>query len=177
MDAIEAIHTRRSIRAYTSEPVERGLIEDLIWDAAQAPPPFAGQVPWTFNVIQGAERIAAYGERAKQYARDNRPDVPSAAWADREDFKAFWNAPAVVIISGPVEDCCRAGQTLLIAAHARGLGACWVGAPMTWLRTPEAKAELGIPPDLTPISAICVGYAAVTPEDRPRAHPRLIWVG
>ena len=175
MEAIEAIHTRRSIRAYTSEPVERGLIEDLIWDAAQAPPPFAGQVPWTFNVIQGAGRIAAYGERAKQYARDNRPDVPSAAWADREDFKAFWNAPAVVIISGPVEDCCRAGQTLLIAAHARGLGACWVGAPMMWLRTPQAKAELGIPPDLTPISAICLGYPAAEPEPRERAHPRVIW--
>jgi len=175
MEVIEAIHTRRSIRAYTSEPIERDLIEALIWDAVQAPPPFAGQVPWTFNVIQGAERIAAYGEIAKQYAKDNRPDIPSAAWADREDFKAFWNAPVVVIISGPVEDCVRAGQTLLIAAHARGLGACWVGAPMMWLRTPQAKAELAIPPDLTPISAICLGYTAAEPEPRERAHPRIIW--
>ena len=175
MDAIEAIHTRRSIRAYAAEPVARDLIEALIWDAAQAPPPFAGQVPWTFNVIEGAERIAALGERAKQYVRDNRPDVPSAPWADREDFKAFWNAPVVVIISGPVEDCCRAGQTLLIAAHARGLGACWVGAPMMWLRTSGAKAELGIPPDLTPVSAICVGYPAAEPEPRTRVHPPLIW--
>ncbi|HLZ85338.1 MAG TPA: nitroreductase family protein [Caulobacteraceae bacterium] len=175
MDAIAAIHTRRSIRDYAPRPVDRLLIEDLIWDAAQAPPPFAGQVPWTFNVIEGAERIAALGERAKQYARDNRPDVPSAAWADREDFKAFWNAPAVVIISGPVEDCVRAGQTLLIAAHARGLGACWVGAPMMWLRSPVAKAELGIPPDLTPVSAICLGYPAAEPEPRVRAHPPVIW--
>lgn len=177
MDAIEAIHTRRSIRAYTSEPVDRDQIEALIWDAAQAPPPFAGQVPWTFNVVEGAERIAGLGERAKQHARDNRPDTQSAAWADREDFKAFWNAPAVVIISGPVEDCCRAGQTLLIAAHARGLGACWVGAPMMWLRTPEAKIELGIPPDLTPVSAICIGYAAEQPEPRARARPPVIWAG
>ena len=175
MDAIEAIHTRRSIRAYTAEPVERRLIEELIWDAAQAPPPFAGQVPWTFNVIEGAERIAALGERAKAYARDNRPDIASAAWADRGDFKAFWNAPAVVIISGPVEDCCRAGQTLLLAAHARGLGACWVGAPMMWLRTTGAKAELGIPLDLTPVSAICIGYPAGEPEPRTRAHPPVIW--
>jgi nitroreductase len=176
MDAIEAIHTRRSIRAYTSRPVDRDLIADLIWDAAQAPPPFAGQVPWTFNVIQGAERIAALGERAKAYARETRPDVASAPWVDRDDFKAFWNAPAVVIISGPIEDCCRAGQTLLIAAHARGLSTCWVGAPMPWLRTPGAKAELGIPSDLAPISAICLGYAAAPPEPRERAHPPVIWV-
>lgn len=175
MEAIEAIHTRRSIRAYAAEPVDHGLIEDLIWDAAQAPPPFAGQIPWTFTVIEGAERIAELGERAKQYARDNRPDVASAAWADREDFKAFWNAPAVVIISGPVEDCVRAGQTLLIAAHARGLGACWVGAPMMWLRSSLARSELGIPAGLTPVSAICVGYAAAEPEPRTRARPPVIW--
>ena len=176
MDAIEAIHMRRSIRAFTAEPVDRGLIEALIWDAAQAPPPFAGQVPWTFHVIEGAARIVAYGERAKQYARDHRPAVEGYAWTEREDFKAFWNAPAVVIVSGPVEDCCRAGQTLLIAAQARGLGACWVGAPMLWLRTPEAKAELGVPPDLTPVSVICLGHAAEAPEPRAREHPRVIWV-
>jgi nitroreductase len=176
MDAVEAIHARRSIRDFIPRPLDRGLIEDLIWDAAQAPPPFAGQVPWTFNIIEGVERIAALGERAKAYARDNRPDVASAAWADRADFKAFWNAPAVVIISGVLEDCVRAGQTLLIAAHARGLGACWVGAPMMWLRSHQGRAELGIPTGLTPVSAICLGYAAADPEPRVRAHPPVIWV-
>ena len=49
MDVIDAIHSRRSIRSYQSNPVDRDLIESVIWDAAQAPPPFSGQVPWTFN--------------------------------------------------------------------------------------------------------------------------------
>ena len=31
MDVIEAIHGRRSIRAYRPEPVERRLIRELIW--------------------------------------------------------------------------------------------------------------------------------------------------
>ena len=177
MDTIEAIHTRRSIRAYTAEAIDRRLIEDLIRDAAQTPPPFARQVPWTFNVVQGTERIADYGQRAKQYAKDQRSAGQGAAWLDREDFRFFWNAPAVVIISGPVGDCCRAGQTLLLAAHARGLGACWIGAPLPWLRTPEVKAELGIPPDLTPVCAICIGYAATTPDAQPNVRPRVIWVG
>ena len=177
MDAIEAIHTRRSIRAYTERPVDRPLIEHLIWDAAQAPPPFAGQVPWTFNIVQGAGLIAAYGERARRYARDHRPEGPGWAWIDREDFDIFWGAPVLVVISGPVEDCCRAAQTLLLAAHARGLGACWVGSPMLWLRTDEAKAELGVPPHLTPISAICLGCAAQVPEPQTRAKPVVIWRG
>jgi len=175
MDLIEAIHSRRSIRAYTAQAVDRGVIGDLIWDAAQAPPPFAGQVPWTFNVIEGAARIADYGARAKRYARDHRPEGAVWAWAEREDFQVFWNAPVVVIISGPVEDCCRAGQLLVLSAHARGLGSCWVGSPMLWLRTPEAKAEVGIPADLTPVSVICVGHAATVPEAAERARPTIIW--
>ena len=51
MDTIEAIHGRRSIRSYTATPLEHDQIESVLWDAAQAPPPFSGQVPWTFNVI------------------------------------------------------------------------------------------------------------------------------
>jgi nitroreductase len=175
MDVIEAIHSRRSVRAYTAEPVERDLIESLIWDAAQAPPPFAGQIPWTFNVIRGAERIAVYGERAIQYARDHRPSNVEGTWRDREDFRVFWDAPAVVIISGPVEDCCRAAQLLTLAAHARGLGSCWVGAPMQWLQTPAAKAEIGIPADVTPVSVICLGHPASTPAEPKRGRPTIIW--
>ena len=53
MFAIEAIHSRRSVRDYSAQPVERELIEDLLSDTAQAPPRFARQTPWTFNVIDG----------------------------------------------------------------------------------------------------------------------------
>ena len=83
MDVIEAIHTRRSVRSYSPRLVERELIEEMIWDAAQAPPPFSGQMPWTFNVVQGVERISAYGDEALQYARDNHPDEPGWEWTDQ----------------------------------------------------------------------------------------------
>ena len=39
----------------------------------------------------------------------------------------------------------RAGQNLMLSAHARGLGTCWVGSPMLWIDTPEVKAELKHP--------------------------------
>jgi nitroreductase len=58
MEVIEAIHSRRSIRAYSRRVIEHELIEEIIWDAAQSPPPRQGQVPWTFNVIEGVDRIA-----------------------------------------------------------------------------------------------------------------------
>jgi nitroreductase len=176
MDVIEAIHTRRSIRSYSPRPVERRLIEEVVLDAAQAPPPFSGQMPWTFNVVEGVERISAYGDEALQYARDNRPDEPGWDWTNRAGFQVFWGAPVLIIICGRVEDCCRAGQNLMLSAHARGLGTCWVGSPMLWLGTASAKSKLRIPPDSVPVSALCLGYPVTIPDAPPRKRPSIIWV-
>jgi nitroreductase len=176
MDVLEAIHGRRSVRSYDPKPVERDLIESVILDAAQAPPPMRGQNPPTFNVIQGVQRIAAYGARAMDHARKHhRADEPGWDWLERPGFKIFWDAPVLIIISGPVGDCCRAGQNLMLSAHARGLGTCWVGSPMLWLSTPEVRAELGIPSGLTPVAVFCLGDPAGAPEASIRERPRIIW--
>jgi len=175
MDVIAAIHGRRSVRSYQPTPVPRELIEAIILDAAQAPPPFRGMVPWAFNVIEGTERIAAYGERAIAHARQHRPDGPGWDWVERPGFKVFWDAPVVIVISGPVGDCSRAGQNLMLSAHARGLGTCWVGSPMLWVTRPEVRAELKIPPNLTPVVVFCLGYAAAAPEPVVHDRPPVIW--
>ena len=176
MDVIEAIHTRRSIRSYSARFVGCGLVEQVIWDAAQAPPPRRGQVPWTFNVIQGVERIAEYGCEAKQYAKENHPDEPGWDWTESPEFEVFWGAPVLIIISGRVEDCCRAGENLILSAHARGLGTCWVGSPLLWLRTESVKVKLRLPHDLTPGAALCLGYPATIPEVGLRGRPTIVWV-
>ena len=81
MEVIAAIHGRRSVRSMI-QAGQRDLIESVIGDAAQAPPPFRGQVPWAFNVLQGVERIAAYGARATDYTREHHPDEPGWDWLD-----------------------------------------------------------------------------------------------
>jgi nitroreductase len=175
MDVIDSIHRRRSIRDFLPNAVPREMIEAVIWDAAQAPPPLSGQVPWTFHVFEGIERIAGLGKRAKQYAKEHHPDEPGWAWTERTDFKVFWDAPVLILISGRVEDCCRAGMILTLSAHARGLGTCWVGAPMLWLRNEAIKRELGLSPELQPASAICLGYARQVPSSQPRQRPIVFW--
>ena len=175
MDVIAAIHGRRSVRSYEPRPVARDLIESVILDAAQAPPPFRGQNPLAFNVVQGVERIAAYGKRVMEYTRDHRPDGSGWDWLDRPGFKIFWDAPVVVIISGPPGDCNRAGQNLMLSAHARGLGTCWVGSPMLWLSAPEVRTELQIPSALMPVAVLCLGYPAAIPEAVNRERPLIMW--
>ena len=50
MDAYQAILTRRSIRAYTDQPVAPELITQLL-AAAMAAPSAGNQQPWQFVVI------------------------------------------------------------------------------------------------------------------------------
>jgi nitroreductase len=180
MDTITAIHSRRSIRDYEKRAVEREIIADILWDAAQAPPtPLSG--PFLFHVIEGVTRIANLGERAKQFTRQNRSDVDGYSWADRPDFKVFLAAPVVIVISGhannsqSIQDCNGARQNLVLSAHARGLGSCWVGAPMLWLRSPETRKEFGIADAFAPFAAFTLGYAAAAPPSHSRERPEIIW--
>jgi nitroreductase len=182
MDAIEAIHSRRSVRDYQDRPVERALIEELIWDAAQAPPPAIRQVGrWAFVVVEGAARLAELGERAKAFARAALPPGPVPAWLDDPAFQVFWNAPALILICARKDlvdadwDCCRAGQNLMLSAHARGLGSCWVGSPMAWLRAEEGAAAVGIPEGFEAVAPILLGYPAIKPAERNIERPEIIW--
>jgi len=180
MDAITAMHTRRSIRDYEERAVERAIISDILWDAAQAPTtPLSG--PFLFHVIEGAARIASLGERAKAYAALRCSDAAGSSWVDKPDFKVFLGAPVVIVISGhadnseSIQDCNRAGENLVLSAHARGLGSCWVGAPIPWLRSSSARKELAIPEAFEPFAAFTLGYAASVPLPRSRDRPDIIW--
>ena len=176
MDVVEAMHSWRSIRAYRPEPRDRAVIEDLLWHAVQVSTPlFSGDAPWAFAVLEGVERIEAFGERAKAYARDHRPPGRRGLGLDRAArLPRALGAPAVVLIcarggnSQTPFDCCRAGQYLMLAAHAGGLGSCWVGAPLPWLQTPGVAEELALPDGYVPVVAMLLGHPVDRPEPKSR---------
>ena len=182
MDVIDAIHGRRSIRAYRPEPVDRALIADLLWAAVQAPtPPVSGDAPWALCVVEGVDRLAALGARALQHAREHQPKDRPWSWTERPGFKVFWDAPVLVLIcarAGNPEtpfDCCRAGQNLMLAAHAKGLGSCWLGAPMPWLHSAGVAEELGLTRGHEAIVAVVLGHPAENPAGNPRPRPHIVW--
>ena len=184
MNVLEAIHSRRSIRKYRPDPVDRALLEELLYAAVQAPtPPPSGERPWALHVIEGIECLASFGARAKQYAHDHQPAGRPWTWADRPDFKVFWDAPVLVLFCAQIGnpetpfDCCRAAQNFILAAHARSLGSCWVGAPMPWLHSPGVAQELGLSAGYDPATAVVVGYPAEQPLGSPRPRPAITWSG
>lgn len=182
MDAIEAIRGRRSIRRYLPRLVERRLIEAVIADACCAPwTPASPPDPWVFNVVEGRERVAGYGERALRHVLERRRGAPGYDWAEKPGFSVFHGAPALVIVSGKaghplaLEECTRAGQIFVLSAHARGLGTCWVGASDLWLKEAPVRAELAIPEGYEPQATFTLGYAAAVPPPPRPVEPRIVW--
>ena len=182
MNTLEAIHGRRSIRAYRNSSVERAVLEQVVWAAAQAPtPPASGEKPWVFCIFEGIDAIDGLGVRAKQYAHDHQSADRSRAWADQPEFRVFWGAPALLLIcarSGYPESpnvCCRAGQNAMLAACHLGIGSCWVGAPMPWLRSAGVAEALGVPAGFEPQVAIVLGHAAESPPGHMRPLPAIEW--
>ena len=111
MECIEALKTRRSVRAYTSEPVSRDVIEDII-DCGRLAATAINIQPWEFVVVTGAQMLRAI-----------------AAATDYGSFIAQAAACVVVLCQDTkyyLEDGCNASQNILVAARAHGLGACWV---------------------------------------------------
>jgi nitroreductase len=88
----------------------------------------------------------------------------------------------LIVICAPegawaAEDCALAAQNLMLAAHAAGLGSCWIGFAQGWLRTPEGRAALKIPPDVLPVAPIIVGRPKTEPKAVPRKAAEIHWAG
>lgn len=160
MDALEAIHTRRSIRKYQDKPVPEELVKKIMAAATSAPSACNTQ-PWHFVVITDRQKL------------DEIPNInPHAAMVKQ--------APLAILVCGDVTvklapgywvvDCAAAVQNLLLAAHASGLGAVWTGVYPREQRMDGFRRLLNLPENVAAHSLIVLGYPAETPprEDRYR---------
>jgi len=169
MELMDAIKTRRSVREYTPDAVDRKTIEELLLAAVQAPSGMNTQ-PWAFGVITGADVLREYGARAKDammsVVGDQDWTAPFRERMTNPEFSMFYGAPALVVIyakpTGPVAeiDCHLAAENLMLAACGKGLGSCWIGFASFLFNSPEAKAELGVPEDYKAVAPIIIGRPA-----------------
>ena len=186
MDLNDVIAGRRSTREYTAQAVDDQGIRRLIDAAVRAPNASNGQ-PWTFTVVRDRDLLDRISDAAKAHVLATLPAGPGP---DRDrmslgdpDFQIFYHAPALVLISGTtrrpwvVEDCALAAENLMLAAHADGLGTCWIGLAQGYLNTPEGKSQLGLPVEWVPVAPIIVGHPTVMPAAVARKEPEIRWLG
>jgi len=183
-----ALAARRSVRQFSPRPVQPALVEQVIAAACLAPAPHHSR-PWRFVVLSAEARAAltdAMGERWRQnLKRDGVPEARIRRLLSRSRDRLA-AAPAL-ILAGVVGDAQRAWpdqrrqraeeltfvqslgaalENLMLAAHARGLGSCWISAP---LFCPEAVCSaLDLPSDFQPQALIVLGY----PKEGLRPPPR-----
>ena len=153
MDAITCLKTRRSIRTFTSADVAPAIVDDLI-DCARLAPTAMNKQPWTFLAFRDEPtrlrivEIAGHGE----FLRTS--PVAIAVCCEEWDY---WK-----------EDGSTAATSLLLAAHAHGLGACWLSMEPNAYAV-GVKALLGIPDNVHLLAVIAIGHPAESPAPEKKA--------
>jgi nitroreductase len=149
MDAMEAILSRRSIRQYTSQKVSDHLVKELL-EAAMSAPSANNEQPWHFIVINDRKIME---EIPKFHPYSGMLEEASLAVLVCVDLNLGTEGFAV-------QDGSAATQNLLVAAHAKGLGAVWLGVYPLKERINGMRRLLGIPERILPLTLISIGYPA-----------------
>lgn len=160
------IFGRRSIRAYTAEPVSDDAVQRLL-EAAMAAPSAAAKDPWRFVVVRNRGMLTAI-----------RTALPNG--------QMLGSAALGIVVCGDqdaahdqqtgylVQDCAAATQNLLLCAHILGLGACWLGVYPREQRIKSLQKILGLRDPVLPIACIAIGHPAERKEARTRFNPTFV---
>jgi F420 biosynthesis protein FbiB-like protein len=180
---------RTSIRTFRKKPIPEEIVRRILEAGTRAPSAHNRQ-PWRFVVLteEGLmERLALAMGAALREARTADGDDPVDIEADiTRSLERITGAPLAVLVCLSMEDMDRytdqaragaerimaiqsvamSGQNLLLAAHAEGLGACWLCAPL--FAPDRVHATLEIPEEWEPMGLILIGY----PDGKTRRRSR-----
>jgi nitroreductase len=169
MNAFDTILTRRSVRTYINKKIPNTIIQDLL-EAAISAPSAGNQQPWQFIIINKRETLdktSACLPNGK-LLQDADKAILVCGDLNIEKHKGYW----------PI-DCSAATQNILLAAHAKGIGACWLGVYPREERVTNLQQLFKTPDYIIPFSVISLGYSNQVCEKVDRYDPsrihRNIW--
>ncbi len=167
--------TRRSVRSYTDEMPSMEVIEEICKAGTYAPTGMNRQAPVIIAVTN-------------RDVRDRLSKLNAAVFGPDNDTDPFYGAPVVLVVLADTtaartwkEDGSLVMGNLLNAAHAKGLGSCWIHRAKEVFETEEGKAILkdaGIENEnLVGIGNCIIGYTAGDyPEAKPRKDNYVYWI-
>ena len=167
-ETINTLLTRRSVRRYKSDQVSDELL-DTVLNAGQ----YAASGMNSQNTVLVAVRDSKTREQLSKM---------NAAVMGR-DGDPFYGAPCVIVVLGDasgypvVENGSLVLGNLMNAAHALGLGSCWIHRAKQTFETEEGKALLhkwGLKENLVGIGNCILGYPDEDPAPRPRLEGRIV---
>ena len=166
---LECMKTRRSIRKYKSEPITREELDAVLEAGVYAP------------TAMGAQRACIVAVTNKQ-ERDTLSRLNGAVMNNPND--PFYGAPTVCVVfaDGTWPQTQKDGSlimgNMMLAAHALGLGSCWIDRAQQVFETEEGKALMktwGVPEGYVGVGNCILGYADESPEAKPRKEGYVIY--
>ena len=181
-ETMKSIMERRSVRAYTNEPLTEAELNALK-DAALASPSAKNSQDWHFIFVTNRETLEAF-------SADYRAGMIAAAPEKAEtlkDYDVLYHPPLLVVITLKNEPSSRfsevdagiAVENIAIAAQGMGLGSVILGMPIDLFRSeigPAWQQRLGFPGGHHFAIAISVGHPATTKDAHPIGENKVTFV-
>ncbi|EPR44747.1 nitroreductase [Desulfovibrio sp. X2] len=158
MEILDALHTRRSIRKFTADPVAPEDIRTML-EAAMMAPSAGNAQPWQFILVDDRSLLSKVPSFSPYAAMAAHAPLGVLVCGDLslEKYPGYW-----------VQDCSAAMQNLLLAAHGLGYGAVWTGVTPMPDRIRGFRELLSLPPHVIPLGFAVVGR----PDQQPKQPER-----
>ena len=159
-NALNLIFGRRSVRVYAPGEITDATVTRLL-EAAMAAPSAMTKDPWRFVVVRNSAQLSEMAAALPGGRMLTTATLAIVACGDQD-------AALDRQLSYLLQDCSAAIENLLLAAHALGLGACWVGVHPSEPAIRRIKELLALPKSIVPVAVVSLGLPGEQPEPRSR---------
>jgi nitroreductase len=168
---LEGILSRKSVKKYKSDAVPKEILEKIL-EAGKAAP--------TGRNLQAPIILAVTNRQVRDELSKINAEVMGAEGTD-----PFYGAPVVLVVLAKKEIRTRVYDgslvmgNMLLAAHALGLGACWIHRARETFELPAGKAlleKLGITEEYEGIGNCVIGYADAEPQAKPKKEDWVYYI-
>jgi nitroreductase len=158
MEAIKALLTRHAVREFEiGEKVGEKELDAIVRAALQAPS--ARDIrPVHLIVIRDRQKLDTLAARMPYAKMCSTAPLAILVCGDESKTKMDYIAT----------DCSAAALSILLAAHAQGLGAVWTAVYPGPERVGAIREELGVPEGIIPLALIPIGYPGKGADSKPK---------